>query len=272
MNVSKDKGVTLYRFESPAFGSVTAFVTSREPNSSSDDKRGNFDLGLYCGDNKEEVECNLNKLCNALSIARDRFFCPHQVHGHEVCVIDDTFLPLSQEEQVKALDGVDAIVTSVRGIAIAVATADCVPIILYDTEHQAIAAIHAGWRGTAQGIVRHTIDVMRQTIGTYPTDVHAGIAPCIGIDAYEVGDEVIDAMRSVVSDINTISIRNKSTGEYHIDLAAANVEQLLSCGVELEHIEVCGICTYSNSDTFYSVRALGIDTGRFITGIMLPAT
>ncbi len=269
MRVTEKSGVTLYSFESPAFESVTTFVTTRHNPDGGADKRGNFNLGLYCGDDNVQVEANLQRLSAALGIGRDRLCYPHQVHGKDVLVVDEAFITLPHAEQLAALDGVDAIITNVPGVAIAVTTADCVPVVLYDAEHRAVAAIHAGWRGTAQEIVRHTIDRMQQLYGTDATHLQAGIAPCIGVDVYEVGNEVIDALRSVGYNINSIAIRNRSTGKMHIDLAAANADLLLRCGVQLDRIEVCGICTYRNSRDFYSVRALGSETGRSLTGIML---
>lgn len=269
MRVTEQSGVTLYSFESPAFESVTTFVTTRHNPDGCANRNGNFNLGLYCGDDNVRVEANLQQLCTALGIQRDMLYYPHQVHGKDILVVDEAFTALPHAEQLAALDGVDAIITHVPGIAIAVTTADCVPVVLYDAEHHAVAAIHAGWRGTAQEIVRHTIDRMKQLYGTDSAHLQAGIAPCIGVEAYEVGNEVVDALRSTGFDINSITIRNYSTGKMHIDLAAANADLLLRCGVELDHIEVCGICTYRNSRDFYSVRALGSETGRFLTGIML---
>lgn len=269
MRVIEQSGVTLYSFESPAFESVTTFVTTRHNPDGCAKRNGNFNLGLYCGDDNVRVEANLQQLCTALGIQRDMLYYPHQVHGKDILVVDEAFTALPHAEQLAALDGVDAIITHVPGIAIAVTTADCVPVVLYDAEHHAVAAIHAGWRGTTQEIVRHTIDRMKQLYGTDSAHLQAGIAPCIGVEAYEVGNEVVDALRSTGFDINSITIRNYSTGKIHIDLAAANVDQLLQCGVELKNIEACGICTHRNSRDFYSVRAIGSETGRFLTGVML---
>ena len=269
MRITDNNGVTLYSFESPAFESVTTFVTTRHNSCGDAQLYGNFNLGLYCGDDTVRVEANLQQLCTALGIARAQLYYPHQVHGHRVLTIDSDFVALPNNEQLDALDGVDAIITNVPGIAIAVTTADCVPVILYDPEHRAIAAIHAGWRGTAQEIVHHTIERMQQQFGTCAAHIHAAIGPCIGIDAYEVGDEVIDAMRNGGFDIKSITIRNAQSGKTHIDLAAANADLLLRCGVDLMNIEVCGICTHRNSQDFYSVRALGNTTGRFLTGVMM---
>lgn len=269
MRITDNNGITLYSFESPAFESVTTFVTTRHNQARNASVRGNFNLGLYCGDDTERVEANLQQLCGALGIQRTQLFYPRQVHGHEVCVIDNDFITIPHSEQLSALDGADAIITNVPGVAIAVTTADCVPVILYDAEHRAIAAIHAGWRGTAQEIVRHTIARMQQQFDTYAGHIYAAIGPCIGIEAYEVGDEVVDAMRNAGINIDNTTIRNAQSGKIHIDLAAANADLLLRCGVDLMNIEVCGICTHRNSNDFYSVRALGNETGRFLTGVMI---
>ena len=269
MRITENNGITLYSFESPAFESVTTFVTTRHNMGRTAEPRGNFNLGLYCGDDTMHVEANLQQLCNALDIERSNLFYPHQVHGTEVLCIDAKILALPYDEQLKRLDGIDAIVTDIPGIAIAVTTADCVPIILYDEVHHVVAAVHAGWRGTAQNILSITLDAMNRVYGTQPCDVMAGIGPCIGVDAYEVGQDVVEAMRDAGYNIESIATYNRTTGKMHIDLAAANADLLLRSGVDLMNIEVCGICTHSNSRDFYSVRALGNTTGRFLTGVML---
>lgn len=269
MRIEDKKGVILYSFESPAFESVTTFVTTRHNASGFAPQQGNFNLGLYCGDDPQVVETNLQRLSTALGIGRNSLYYPRQVHGHEVLVIDEAFTHLPACDKMNLLDGVDAIITDVPTVAIAVTTADCVPVILVDTVHRAVAAIHAGWRGTAQDIVRHTLEAMQQRYGTQPDDVQAGIGPCIGVEAYEVGDEVVDALQQAGYILDGIAHYNRNTAMIHIDLAAANADSLLRCGVPLDRIEVCGICTHRNSDTFYSVRALGANTGRFLTGVMM---
>ncbi len=269
MKSIEKNGITLYSFESPAFQSVTTFVTTRERNSSDCSVQGNFNLGLYCGDDTTLVENNLLRLCQALEIERNMLFYPRQIHGIKIVTIDTTFMSQTTQEQKDILDGADAIITNIKEIAIAITTADCTPIIIYDTTHHAAAVIHAGWRGTAQEIVRHTLYAMSQQYGTQPSDIQAAIGPCIGQAAYEVGNDVVTAMQAAGYEINNISTTNAITGKTHIDLAIANTDLLLRYGVPLDHIEVCGICTYQNSDTFYSVRALGPNTGRFLTGIIL---
>ena len=269
MRIVKKNNLSLYEFESPTDLPVTTFVTTRENSDDTTSPRGNFNLGLYCGDDTTIVEQNLNKLCDSLDISRKQLFYPHQIHGTEIQKIDNTFLALPHEEQISRLDGVDALITDVPNIAITVTTADCVPILLYDTAQKVSATIHAGWRGTAKAITRHVLTAMQTHYGSQPQDIYAMIAPCIGIDAYEVGDEVTTALQSAGYDLSYITKKHPVTGRTHIDLATANAYLLLQQGILLEHLEVCGICTHKYSNTFYSVRALGKETGRFLTGIII---
>lgn len=269
MRTRQAEGITLYEFERLAPLPVTTFVTTRNAGGTPTDARGDFNMGLFCGDNREVVESNLQKLCRVLHIDRNRLIYPHQTHGSRVTFIDETFTGFSDCRQKEMLDGTDALVTGLTDTAIAVTTADCVPILLYDPVGRVAAAIHAGWRGTVQQIAHHTLQAMRQRYGSRPEEVYAAIGPCIGCEAYEVGDEVTEAFRISGFNLENIAVRNTATGKYHMDLAAANADLLLREGISLDRMEVCGLCTYTLHETFYSVRALGTDTGRFLTGILI---
>ena len=269
MHIKRQEDVTLYEFEQSAQLPVTTFVTTRELTGEPTDARGNFNVGLFCGDCEQTVESNLQRLCRALKIDRSKLVYPRQTHGTEICTIDSAFFTLSAGQQKEALDGKDALITDLTETAIAVTTADCVPVLLYDPVHRAAAAIHAGWRGTVQLITRRTIEAMRQRYGSRAEDMYAAIGPCIGREAYEVGNEVAEAFARSGYNLDSIAARNSATGKYHIDLAAANADLLLRDGIALDRLEVCGLCTHTLHDTFYSVRALGADTGRFLTGILI---
>ncbi|MBR4810454.1 MAG: laccase domain-containing protein, partial [Bacteroidaceae bacterium] len=112
---------------------------------------------------------------------------PHQVHG---CVIKEVTDPNTTREQ---LEGVDALVTDVPGVAISVRTADCIPVLLYDPVHKAVAAVHDGWRGTVQRLSQKVITFMHERYGTDATQLMAVIGPGIGPDSFQVGQEVADA-------------------------------------------------------------------------------
>jgi len=120
-----------------------------------------FNINTYCGDKEEDIVENrkilvsfLNKKLNEdRAINEDNIILPHQVHGTKVLQIDQDFIKLPQESRKEQLEGIDALMTNVSGVLIGVSTADCIPVIIYDTKHNAVAVVHAGWRGTKERIV-----------------------------------------------------------------------------------------------------------------------
>lgn len=148
----------------------------------------------------------------------------------------------------------DALVTDQPGIAVSVRTADCFPILLVDARGQVVAAVHAGWRGTADHVVTEALRKM----GIAPRDVYAAIGPGIGACCYEVGADVARLFG------------RETAGR--IDLAEANRRQLLEAGVPDDRIEVLGACTYCDPDRFHSYRRDPKVAGRMISYIqILPA-
>jgi YfiH family protein len=152
----------------------------------------------------------------------------------------------------------DALLTSAPGVIVSVRTADCFPILLADPVHRAVAAVHAGWRGTASGIVEEALRRMCDEFGTTPVDISAAIGPGIGACCYQVGEEV--ARR----------FGKQSPGR--LDLAAENLRQLTQAGVPRAHIDVIGACTFCDA-RFHSWRRDGECAGRMISyiGIGKPA-
>ena len=148
-------------------------------------------------------------------------------------------------------------------------TADCVPVLLYAAAGTGmVAAVHAGWRGTIQEIARKTVHVLTQQLHANPAYLRAGIGPSIGLQAFEVGEEVVEAFRPT-TDLRLIMQRNPLTGKAHINLWEANRLQLLKAGLSANHIEIAAICTHTHAADFYSARKLGIASGRFLSGIFL---
>lgn len=244
---------------------VSAFSTMRQGGYS----KGNyadFNINCYCGDEEEAIKKNRKALCTLLGISDDCLLMPHQVHQTEIAIIDDDFMHHTIEERRQALDGVDALMTNLKGVCIGVSTADCIPVLLHDPEHRAVCAIHAGWRGTVKRIVEHAIEKMTAVYGTHPTDIVAQIGPGISLDSFEVGDEVYEAFSNEGFPMESISKRRE---KWHIDLPACNRLQLESMGVPSEHIAVSPICTFKQADSFFSARRLGINSGRIFTAIIL---
>jgi YfiH family protein len=147
----------------------------------------------------------------------------------------------------------DALIANRPGVTLSIRTADCFPVLLADPEHRAIAAIHAGWRGTAEEIVCRTIDRMRSDFGTSPAQISAAIGPGIGECCYEVGEDV------------ALKFGLDTAGR--IDLAAINREQLIRTGVPASHIDTLGRCTFCESALFHSYRRDREQAGRMISFI-----
>lgn len=149
----------------------------------------------------------------------------------------------------------DALITRVQGLSVSVRTADCFPILLADTANRAVAAVHAGWRGTADRIVAKTLSHMRAEFGTGPADVIAAIGPGIGGCCYEVGEEV--ARRFGMAKAG------------RIDLAAENLRQLLEVGIPPAQIDRIEACTFCDASRFYSWRRDRESAGRMISYISI---
>jgi hypothetical protein len=150
----------------------------------------------------------------------------------------------------------DAIISSEPGVAVGIRTADCVPILLVDSNHRMVASIHAGWRGTAANIVGATVAEMRSR-GAVPEDLRAAIGPSIGSCCYEVGPEVTQALSRWQPEIADRKIPTK------VSLPAINEVQLREAGVS--DIWISGECTYCNRERFFSFRREREEAGRMLT-------
>ena len=242
---------------------VTAFSTTRHGGYGSG-VYGEFNINHYCGDDETCIDNNAEALSLELNVKKANIIMPHQTHGTEVMQIAKDFMSLPGNVKTMILEGVDALITDVKGLCIGVSTADCIPILIYDEVHHAAAAVHAGWRGTVKRIAMKAVSAMRVTYGSRPEDLTAVIGPGISLEAFEVGDEVYDEFASAGFSMADISRRYD---KWHIDLPECNRSQLSAAGIS--DIRMTGICTYNNSADFFSARRLGVDSGRIFTGIIL---
>ena len=228
-----------------------------------------FNLGNFSDDNPADIAENRRHLSNTLGIKPNRLFIPKQVHGDRIVTIDDSFLSASVTEQTALIEGCDALITNEPDICIGVTTADCVPILLYDSQKRVAAAIHAGWRSTVQKIVVKTVEEMRRRFGVSSANLVAAIGPAIGQGAFEVGNEVVDAFREAGLLYQTAHTRHPETGKAHLNLSEINRLQLTDCGIKPENIETSGLCTHTRGDLFFSARRQGIRSGRMVTGVVI---
>ena len=242
---------------------VVAFSTTRRGGCSKG-HYASFNINRYCGDREEDIQANRQALCQELGITDDHLIMPHQVHLTNVLTVDEAFLSLNPIGRLEALEGFDALMTNLRDVCIGVSTADCIPVLLYDSEHQAVCAIHAGWRGTVKRIVVKAIEGMKATYGTQPQQLVAQIGPGIHLHNFEVGDEVYETFHQEGFHMEGIS---KKYEKWHIDLPECNRQQLLAAGLQPQSIHVSPVCTFQHSEDYFSARRLGINSGRIFTGI-----
>ena len=195
------------------YSNIFCFSTTRH-GGYSEGAYATFNCNAYCGDACDAVRKNCGLLCSLLPEGAG-LLIPHQVHGTEVRVIDEAFLRKPESEKARLLEGVDALVSDVPKACLCISTADCIPVLCYDVRRRAIAAIHAGWRGTVSRIVSKTLEKMRQVYGTEGKDVCACIGPGISQEAFEVGDEVCEAFRRAGFDMERIAVRKRTVAVAH---------------------------------------------------------
>ncbi len=226
----------------------------------SEGKYAGFNLGLTVNDQPAHVAKNREILAQALDVEQSKFIFPGQTHSANVGLV---------KKDVNNFPETDALITNEKGFVLCVQTADCVPVLLYDPINEAIAAIHSGWKGTAQKIVTKTIESLVDNYNTNPQNLIAGIGPSIGPDKYEVGSEVVEKMTAAGLNNPETILPHTAKDKAYLNLWAANKKLLLHAGLKEENIEVSGLCTYTDEQYFYSARRDGIETGRMVTCIML---
>ena len=225
----------------------------------------------------EDIEQNRRNLANSLGIDIDKLIVPHQIHGDCSQIIAHEYFNLPANIREQIIEGVDAVMTNEPDVCIGVSTADCIPVLLYDTKHHAAAAIHAGWRGTAKHIVQKTIREMGIVYQTKPQELRAVIGPGISLQNFEVGDEVYEQFANAQFDMERIAKRFRvlqtKEGElplkWHLDLKLSNRIDMETMGILPQNIIDEKICTYDNTSDYFSARKLGINSGRIYNGIIL---
>jgi hypothetical protein len=194
----------------------------------------------------------------------------HQVHGRDVVVIREGM------PQATGRSEADVLVSNATDTAIAVRAADCVPLLLADRATGAVAAVHAGWRGTAARAAVAGVEALHREFGSRPDDLIAAVGPSIGGCCYEVGTELVDAFASAGHERYLIDrwfiapppprgSRERPT--LRLDIAAANRDQLILAGVRPEDVHMSGLCTAMHLDLLPSFRVEKEKTGR-IAGVI----
>lgn len=195
----------------------------------------------------------------ALGISADCVARVRQVHGRDVLVI-------TSRDGCPADAEADAIVTTVPGQAVSVRVADCVPILMADRRKRAAAAVHAGWRGTASGVVAATVETLAR-LGVPASDLVVAIGPSVGPCCYQVDTAVRDSFKAGHS--HPDAWFRPDGDRWRLDLWRANRDQLETCGVPASAIVVASACTMDGPDLWFSHRREGAAAGRMVAAIRL---
>ncbi len=212
--------------------------------------RGAFDslnVGLRRGDNPFNAMKNIEKCCDALSLQKENLTLTYQLHTSDVKLVtkEDTGKGIFREWGM----GVDGVITKEKNVPLMCYSADCVPTLFYDPVAKIIGAVHGGWRGTKDNIVKNAVELMEQE-GSLRENIIAFIGPAIGICCYEVSEDVACEFEEEYPD----ALIKKDNGKYMLDLKSVTKDQLINAGLKECNVENCKVCTSCENDKFFSHR------------------
>lgn len=257
MILVREGALARYSFESFEGAPLIHGVFTRQGGFS----RGVFaslNVGRTVGDDPAAVEANHQAIYRALGISAEAVVTVRQIHSDRVVVV-------SPGDGGRTLGEADALISNVPGLVLLLRFADCVPVFLYAPREGAVGLVHAGWQGTAKEIAAKAVQAMVSTYGCQPEEILAGIGPAIGPCCFDVGAEVLEAIRGRLWAEEVLTTR--ANGKVYMDLWRANALQLQGLG--LRQSEHSCLCTACSLEEFYSHRAEKGHTGRFAAVIGL---
>ena len=232
---------------------IETLITSREGGVSLP-PFDSLNLGFHVGDEVDAVLENRRRVCATFGSTLDDLVVANQVHGASVAVVDDRRRGHGARDLDSAVAATDALVTETSGLVLCILVADCLPVAFLDDEGSRIGVAHAGWRGTAAGVLEATAAALFE-LGSSPSSLRIEVGPGIGIDRFEVGEEVVDQL-----DLRENSPHvDRSRTKPHVDLTGVVVDRLLALGLEPHQLSVSRERT---GDRYFSARA-SERSGRF---------
>lgn len=212
------------------------------------------------GSPDENISRQKQIFCDALNIDIRSLLQLHQTHGDRVFMTKEPVPGMNPGEY-------DAAVTNSPHIVLSILTADCLPILLYESQKKIIGAVHAGWRGTSLGILKKALGIIEKEFGGCLKDCLVFSGPCLGPCCFEIQDDVQKILQQNLSGWQDV-IRPVN-GRLYFDLQLANIIQAKEMGVADENIWSLGLCTYCNPGWFDSYRREKAQAGRMISIISL---
>ncbi|MGO9854059.1 MAG: polyphenol oxidase family protein [Acidimicrobiales bacterium] len=243
----------LVAWEEAAAHGVDVAVTTRHGGVSAP-PYDTLNLGLHVGDRAGDVRVNRARVAAAFGVDLDTMVFARQVHGTRAVLVGREERGRGATSEEDAVPGADILVTTSPGVTLAILAADCVPLALVDPAARVLAAVHAGWRGTAAGAVARALTAMAEQ-GARPERVRALLGPAADPHRYQVSDEVHRALSDALrgGPLDPVVARPDGPGHWLVDLPAANRQQLLAAGVPAGHISRSGATT--DDEAYFSDRA-----------------
>jgi polyphenol oxidase len=224
-----------------------------------------LNLGNLSLDPPGQVYENRRRFLSALHFENAHLLTLHQIHSSRVHIIED------MTGRQEPLEG-DALATRLTGAALAVQTADCLPILIADPANHAVAAVHSGWRGTLSRVLMNTIFEMQRAFNSNSLQLLIAIGPGIRACCFEVGSEVADRFNEEYSGCNLLMTAPSRPGKYLLDLCRALDIQMDLAGIAEENRFDLNVCTRCNTQDFFSYRAEGKAAGRMMAAIGIASS
>jgi YfiH family protein len=226
-----------------------------------------LNLAYFKGEDKEKTDENRRRFLEAIGARQAIIVTARQTHSTKNCFIES----IEQAKQCAIARGLqlncDAMATKLAGVLLAIQTADCLPILIADPETKTVAAIHAGWRGTAGRIIERTIAALMKR-GLNPRTSIAALGPAACVDCYEVGEDVIKRYQKEFGYWRKLIVNFKQGGKAYLDIRAAALQQLAFCGFTPDRIHSAPYCTMHHNELFFSHRREGKgNVGRLLSVI-----
>jgi polyphenol oxidase len=249
--------VDLFRFDNLSEVPGVVHGISTRSGGISQGRCESLNVSYSVGDLRENVDENIRRVSTALGSQPQDLFSAYQVHGRAVTIVESN-------TDIEPRPQCDVLVTRSAARTLMLRYADCTPVLLADPQRRVVAAVHAGWRGSAVRAAGAAIEALTDAFGSRPEDIVAGIGPAIGPCCYVVGQDVVEAFT------DRPALFSHDLSGVKLDLWEANRQALMDAGVRPEHIEVAGVCTQCESERFFSHRANdGQPAGRFAAVIRL---
>ena len=203
-----------------------------------------FNLSLTVGDDPKNVLKNREVFFNELGLTTSQIAIQKQIHSEIITIVEKPGL----------IGESDGMITHKINIGLAVSTADCVPVFIYDKNKNVIAGIHSGWRGTQKKFLRKALVILREKFDSNPEDLNVFVGPSICQTNYEVGEEVAEQFHE--------KYFMKINGKIYLNVVQANLDMIYDFGVPKDQIEVSNLCSFDEKELLHSYRRDGKFSGR----------